>query len=95
MGPTFVKLGQLLSTRSDLLPPSHLAGGRPIRRRVLVMDEVGGRKMTELGRFGRLEVDGTRLAFFLVAAVCGLGLIVSVVLSDRHVKARTKRGRRT
>jgi predicted unusual protein kinase regulating ubiquinone biosynthesis (AarF/ABC1/UbiB family) len=24
MGPTFVKLGQLLSTRSDLLPPSHL-----------------------------------------------------------------------
>jgi ubiquinone biosynthesis protein len=24
MGPTFVKLGQLLSTRSDLLPPAHL-----------------------------------------------------------------------
>ncbi len=24
MGPTFIKLGQLLSTRSDLLPPSHL-----------------------------------------------------------------------
>jgi ubiquinone biosynthesis protein len=24
MGPTFIKLGQLLSTRSDLLPPAHL-----------------------------------------------------------------------
>ncbi|HET6617423.1 MAG TPA: AarF/UbiB family protein [Gemmatimonadota bacterium] len=25
LGPTFVKLGQILSTRADLLPPSHLA----------------------------------------------------------------------
>ena len=33
MGPTFVKLGQILSTRADLLPPPYLKGLARLRTR--------------------------------------------------------------
>ena len=31
LGPAFVKLGQVLSTRADLLPPSYCEVGRLLR----------------------------------------------------------------
>ncbi|HET9768797.1 MAG TPA: AarF/ABC1/UbiB kinase family protein, partial [Thermoanaerobaculia bacterium] len=34
MGPTFVKVGQLLSTRADLLPPAYLAALSRLQDRV-------------------------------------------------------------
>jgi ubiquinone biosynthesis protein len=34
MGPTFVKLGQILSTRADLLPPAFIAELEKLRDRV-------------------------------------------------------------
>ena len=61
-----LRLGELLNSSGTIFVPrpfADLSG-----RRVLVMDEVEGRKVTELGRFGRLEVDGTRLADALTRA---------------------------
>jgi ubiquinone biosynthesis protein len=50
-GPTFVKLGQLLSTRADLLPPSYLDALKRLQDRVepLPFDEVERVLTTELG----------------------------------------------
>lgn len=50
-GPTFVKLGQLLSTRADLLPPSYLNALKRLQDRVepLPFDDVERVLTTELG----------------------------------------------
>lgn len=38
MGPTFVKIGQLLSTRPDLVPPRHIASLKRLRNKVEPFD---------------------------------------------------------
>src|SRR5690349_807402 len=53
MGPTFIKLGQLLSTRADLLPPAYLEALSRLQDKVepipfetieaIVTEEVGAR----------------------------------------------------
>ena len=61
MGPTFVKLGQLLSTRADLLPPEYLAALSGLREEVaplapgeperIVEEELGARVSMVFGSF--------------------------------------------
>jgi ubiquinone biosynthesis protein len=52
LGPTFMKLGQVLSARADLLPPSVVAELRRLQDEApaIPFDEVRGRIETELGR---------------------------------------------
>lgn len=47
LGPTFVKLGQLLSTRADLLPPPYLAALARLQERVSPIDSETARQLIE------------------------------------------------
>lgn len=71
MGPTFVKLGQLLSTRADLLPPAYLEALSHLRDDVepfpaeeairIVEDELGVRVSTAFQSFDRRPVGSASL----------------------------------
>jgi ubiquinone biosynthesis protein len=71
MGPTFVKLGQLLSTRADLLPPAYLEALSHLRDDVepfpaeeaikIVEDELGVRVSTAFQSFNRRPVGSASL----------------------------------
>jgi ubiquinone biosynthesis protein len=71
MGPTFVKLGQLLSTRSDLLPPVYLEALSRLRDDVeplepgiaeqVVEDELGVRISTAFGSFETAPIGSASL----------------------------------
>ncbi|MGZ4664357.1 MAG: ABC1 kinase family protein, partial [Frankiaceae bacterium] len=71
MGPTFVKLGQLLSTRSDLLPPVYLRALSELRDNVeplepgvaeqVVEDELGVRLSTAFGSFDPKPIGAASL----------------------------------
>jgi predicted unusual protein kinase regulating ubiquinone biosynthesis (AarF/ABC1/UbiB family) len=71
MGPTFIKLGQLLSTRSDLLPPVYLAALSRLRDDVepmepgiaeqVVEDELGVRISKAFGTFERKPIGSASL----------------------------------
>src|SRR4051795_11090331 len=54
MGPTFIKLGQLLSTRADLLPPAYLDALSRLQ------DKVGPFSFAEVGRIVEPEL-GVRI----------------------------------
>ena len=71
MGPTFVKLGQLLSTRVDLLPPQYIAALSRLQDRVdpfpyeeverIVSDELGVRLSKAFQTFDREPVAAASL----------------------------------
>ncbi|MGZ4644529.1 MAG: ABC1 kinase family protein [Blastococcus sp.] len=71
MGPTFVKLGQLLSTRTDLLPPVYLRALSELRDNVeplepgvaeqVVEDELGVRLSTAFGSFDPKPIGAASL----------------------------------
>lgn len=71
LGPTFVKLGQLLSTRSDLLPPSYLEALSHLRDDVepfpgeeaveVVEEELGVRVHKAFGSFDRRPIAAASL----------------------------------
>jgi predicted unusual protein kinase regulating ubiquinone biosynthesis (AarF/ABC1/UbiB family) len=71
MGPTFIKLGQLLSTRSDLLPRVYLDALSRLRDRVdpmepgvaerVVEDELGVRISTAFGSFDPVPIGSASL----------------------------------
>ena len=72
MGPTFVKLGQLLSTRADLLPPIYLEGLSRLRDDVkpfpadqaiqMVEEELGVRVSKAFKSFNRRPLGSASLA---------------------------------
>ncbi|HET6964669.1 MAG TPA: AarF/UbiB family protein [Acidimicrobiales bacterium] len=71
MGPTFVKLGQLLSTRADLLPPAYLEALSRLRDDVkplaadeviqVVEEELGVRVSKAFGSFNRRPIGSASL----------------------------------
>jgi ubiquinone biosynthesis protein len=71
MGPTFIKLGQLLSTRADLLPPVYLRALADLRDNVpplepgiaeqVVEDELGVRLSTAFGSFEAMPIGSASL----------------------------------
>jgi ubiquinone biosynthesis protein len=71
MGPTFIKLGQLLSTRSDLLPPVYLRALAQLRDDVaplepgvaeeVVEEELGVRISTAFGSFDPVPLGSASL----------------------------------
>jgi ubiquinone biosynthesis protein len=71
MGPTFIKLGQLLSTRADLLPPVYLHALAQLRDDVpplepgvaeeVVEDELGVRISTAFGSFDPVPLGSASL----------------------------------
>jgi predicted unusual protein kinase regulating ubiquinone biosynthesis (AarF/ABC1/UbiB family) len=71
MGPTFVKLGQVLSTRADLLPPSYLAALSRLQDDVtpfpfedverIVADEIGARLSNAFESFDATPVASASL----------------------------------
>src|SRR5437763_1648752 len=96
-GATFVKFGQLLSTRSDLLPPVYLGAladcdtivvPQPVSdystERVLTMDYVDGRNVASIGPLAQLDIDGDRLATGLFCAYLDQILVHGFVHADPH-----------
>ncbi|HET9731487.1 MAG TPA: AarF/UbiB family protein [Acidimicrobiales bacterium] len=71
MGPTFIKLGQLLSTRSDLLPPAYLEALSGLRDHVqpfpadeavqVIEEELGVRVSKAFGSFQRRPIGAASL----------------------------------
>jgi predicted unusual protein kinase regulating ubiquinone biosynthesis (AarF/ABC1/UbiB family) len=71
LGPTFVKLGQLLSTRADLLPPEYLSALSRLQDDVepfdgaeaeaIVAEELGVKVSTAFSRFDRVPVAAASL----------------------------------
>src|SRR5437764_772241 len=60
MGPTFIKLAQLLSTRADLLPQPYIDA--------LTMEYIRGKKITSLSPLAKIDLDGYLLAEHLFQA---------------------------
>jgi ubiquinone biosynthesis protein len=91
MGPTFVKLGQLLSSRPDILPPSYIAALSRLQDDVapFAYDEVERIVAHELGaRISRLYLDFDREPL----AAASLGQVHRATLRDgRPVVVKVQR----
>ena len=77
-----VRLGEILSKRRRLVVPQPIADFSTDR--VLTMDYVGGRKLTELGPLARLELDGAGLAKELFDAYLDQVLVEGFFHADPH-----------
>ena len=89
MGPTFVKLGQVLSSRADLLPEAYLKGLARLQDRVkpfpyeqveqIVESELGVRISKAFSRFDREPIAGASLGQVHTAALRdGFEVVVKV-----------------
>ncbi|MDQ1382847.1 MAG: ubiquinone biosynthesis protein, partial [Actinomycetota bacterium] len=91
MGPTFVKLGQLLSTRADLLPPSYLKALSRLQDKVepVPFDDIERVVTTELGmRISRAFSEFSAEP----AAAASLGQVHHALLRDgRPVAVKVQR----
>ncbi len=77
-----VRLGEILRDRPSLVVP------RPVpdysTDRILTMDFIGGRKLTDIGPLGRLELDGAPLARALFEAYLDQVLLEGFFHADPH-----------
>jgi predicted unusual protein kinase regulating ubiquinone biosynthesis (AarF/ABC1/UbiB family) len=92
LGPTFIKLGQLLSTRADLLPTPYLEALSRLQDRVepFPFEEVEAILAEELhAKVADVfdDFDPIPIAAASLGQVRGVALIASIVLTDR--KSRT------
>ena len=87
LGPTFIKLGQLLSTRPDILPPEYIAEFSKLQDEVPPADWSGARRVlvSELGpiedRFETFDseaISGASLGQVYVARINGQKVAVKV-----------------
>ncbi|MBW3552062.1 MAG: AarF/ABC1/UbiB kinase family protein [Gemmatimonadetes bacterium] len=99
MGPTFVKLGQLLSTRVDLLPPAYIHALARLQDRVdpfpfeeverIVSDELGVRLSKAFESFEREPVAAASLGQ-VHRAVLRDGRAVAVKVQRPGIRARVR-----
>jgi predicted unusual protein kinase regulating ubiquinone biosynthesis (AarF/ABC1/UbiB family) len=87
LGPTFIKLGQLLSTRPDILPPEYIAEFSKLQDDVPPAEWAGAREVIEdeLGPIGRRfeefdtdPISGASLGQVYVAQIGGQKVAVKV-----------------
>jgi predicted unusual protein kinase regulating ubiquinone biosynthesis (AarF/ABC1/UbiB family) len=72
LGPTFIKLGQILSTRADLLPPAYLDALARLQDHVepfsfeeverTIRDELGVRMSSAFAEFDKMPIAAASLA---------------------------------
>jgi predicted unusual protein kinase regulating ubiquinone biosynthesis (AarF/ABC1/UbiB family) len=89
LGPTFIKLGQLLSTRPDVLPPEYVDELSKLQDRVPPAEWPAARRVLET------EVGPVEEAFdsFDTEPISGasLGQVYTAVLDDRRVAVKVRR----
>ena len=88
MGPTFVKLGQVLSSRVDLLPERYI---KALCRLVLAALIVGAALLMQVDTtFRILGYPGLAMLCFIAAATGGFWLVVSIFINDQRHRRKMR-----